>query len=61
VWCGIFSGNGILPEVIILTKCLTPPITRLRASKATFDAEVTPQAQPISNKRSLAIRVHGHC
>jgi len=33
----------------------------LRGSKVTSDANVTPQAQPISKKRRVAIRVHGHC
>ena len=39
----------------------TPPITRLRTSKDTFDAKVTPQAQPTSKKARVGIRVHGHC
>jgi hypothetical protein len=38
---------------------LTPPITRLRVGKITFDVKATPQAQQVSNKRSLAIRVMG--
>jgi hypothetical protein len=33
-------------------------IMRLRVSKVTFNAIVPPQAQPISIKRRLAIRVH---
>ena len=37
---------------------LTLEITRLRVSKADFDANAPPQAQPISIKRRLAIRVH---
>ena len=51
----------ILPQIKPHIKPLTPPITRLRASKVTFDAKTTPQAQPSSNKRSIAIRVHGPC
>jgi len=42
-----FHGNG-----------LTLEITRLRASKITFNINASPQAQPVSIKRSLAIRVH---
>jgi len=37
--------------------CLTLEITRLRASKTTFDTNAPPQAQPVSIKRRLAIRV----
>jgi hypothetical protein len=37
---------------------LTLEITRLRASKTTFDANAPPQAQSVSIKRSIAIRVH---
>ncbi len=47
-----------------MEKCLAaqrPKLTRLRASKDAFDANATPQAQPISNKRSLAIRVEFYC
>jgi len=36
----------------------TLEITRLRASKITFNANAPPQAQPTSKKRRLAIRVH---
>jgi len=46
-------------ELAFIFAKLTPPITRLRASKATFNAKVTPQAQPISKKRRIAIRVMG--
>jgi hypothetical protein len=37
---------------------LTLEITRLRASKTTRNANAPPQAQPVSIKRRLAIRVH---
>jgi hypothetical protein len=46
-------------NVQIHSSNITLEITRLRASKITFDAEVTPQAHPVSIKRCIAIRVAG--
>jgi hypothetical protein len=37
---------------------LTLEITRLRVSETTFNANVPPQAQPVSIERRIAIRVH---
>jgi len=36
----------------------TLEITRLRASETNLNANVPPQAQPVSIKRCIAIRVH---
>ena len=37
---------------------LTPKIMRLQVGEATFEARITPQAQPISKNGRIAIRVH---
>jgi hypothetical protein len=44
--------------MMFIFSALTLEITRLRASEITFNANTPPQAQPVSIKRSIAIRVH---
>jgi hypothetical protein len=48
-------------DIPVKRERLMPLFTRLRASKATFDAKATLQAQPTSKNGSVAIRVQKHC
>jgi len=65
VWVGYhWQNNGLPPAYAVVTNtcttsCRTPTLefSRLRASKATFDAKVTPLAQPTSKNGRVAIRL----